>query len=473
MRKACRRLPCSLVLAGAVLLAGSAAWGQITSSPSIVGSGARALGMGGAFIAIADDATAASWNPGGLTQLERPEISLVYRFKWVTEDFYSSSQPGLEEKETIDFNDLNYFSVAYPIPRTIAGRNLVLSLNYQQQYDFERRLSGDFRQITNQMGAVTNIFTDLDYHQQGALASISPAFGFEITDKFSVGLAVNLYYHQLLPENKWQSHSAGYRRLLSILPGGNTAVMWPHQTFQQKYDNFEGINYTIGVLYKPIERLSIGAVYHTSFTADVDYTETIRAFAYYEQHERHLEYQFPSAIGLGVAFRFPGDKLTLSLDVTRRQWDQFEIHDPENRSFEQQRRSGVTDLPVDKTEVDPTHTVRLGAEYVFVDEKRPRQRLLPSLRAGLFYDPEPSGGRHSQAGIGALALDEGDGHPEHFWGFSVGTGLLIMNRVNLDFAYMFRHGPKARSDTYGLFGFQDTHAEVLNHSLYFSTVVYF
>ncbi len=50
---------------------------DITSTPNPVGSGARALGMGGAFIAVADDATAASWNPGGLVQLERPELSAV------------------------------------------------------------------------------------------------------------------------------------------------------------------------------------------------------------------------------------------------------------------------------------------------------------------------------------------------------------------------------------------------------------
>ena len=33
--------------------------------------------MGGAFIAVADDATAASWNPGGLMQLDKPEGSIV------------------------------------------------------------------------------------------------------------------------------------------------------------------------------------------------------------------------------------------------------------------------------------------------------------------------------------------------------------------------------------------------------------
>ena len=50
---------------------------SIASSPNPVGSGARAVGMGGAFIAVADDATAASWNPAGLVQLERPELSIV------------------------------------------------------------------------------------------------------------------------------------------------------------------------------------------------------------------------------------------------------------------------------------------------------------------------------------------------------------------------------------------------------------
>ena len=43
--------------------------GNIHALPLPVGSGARALGQGGAFIAVADDATAASWNPGALMTL--------------------------------------------------------------------------------------------------------------------------------------------------------------------------------------------------------------------------------------------------------------------------------------------------------------------------------------------------------------------------------------------------------------------
>src|SRR5690554_910393 len=111
---------------------------EITSSPNVVGSGARALGMGGAFIAVADDATAASWNPGGLTQLERPEVSLVLSHKWMGEDFESFSHPELNGAHHVSLEEINYASIVYPIPRTIGGRNLVLSLNYQQKYDFDR-----------------------------------------------------------------------------------------------------------------------------------------------------------------------------------------------------------------------------------------------------------------------------------------------------------------------------------------------
>src|SRR5881394_4680018 len=41
--------------------------------------GARSLGMGGAFLGLADDASAAEANPAGLTILRKPEISVEGR----------------------------------------------------------------------------------------------------------------------------------------------------------------------------------------------------------------------------------------------------------------------------------------------------------------------------------------------------------------------------------------------------------
>ncbi|OPX24746.1 MAG: hypothetical protein B1H02_02840 [Candidatus Latescibacteria bacterium 4484_107] len=43
-----------------------------------LGVGARAIGLGGAFSAMADDGTAFYWNPAGLARLSRPEVTMMY-----------------------------------------------------------------------------------------------------------------------------------------------------------------------------------------------------------------------------------------------------------------------------------------------------------------------------------------------------------------------------------------------------------
>jgi len=85
---------------------------QIPFSYNPVGSGARALGMGGAFIAIADDATAASWNPGGLIQLETPEISIVGTYFDRTEN--NSFKNEDDDQQTVNDANINYLSAAHP-----------------------------------------------------------------------------------------------------------------------------------------------------------------------------------------------------------------------------------------------------------------------------------------------------------------------------------------------------------------------
>src|SRR6187399_552149 len=62
----------------ALALAGAAPARAQGVALSRAGSGARAAGMGDAFVAVSDDGTAASWNPAGLAQLRQPEFSFVY-----------------------------------------------------------------------------------------------------------------------------------------------------------------------------------------------------------------------------------------------------------------------------------------------------------------------------------------------------------------------------------------------------------
>ncbi|MFC1480728.1 PorV/PorQ family protein [Candidatus Neomarinimicrobiota bacterium] len=49
-----------------------------------IGAGARAVSMGGAFVATANDATALYWNPSGITELGRPEL-IVNQSRWLAD----------------------------------------------------------------------------------------------------------------------------------------------------------------------------------------------------------------------------------------------------------------------------------------------------------------------------------------------------------------------------------------------------
>ena len=227
---------------------------------------------------------------------------------------------------------------------------------------------------------------------------------------------------------------------------------------------------TVGVLFKPTERLSIGAVYHSKFTADIDYEISItQDGTFLGSDSRKKEDTFPSAIGLGIAYRFPNDKLTLSVDVTRTEWDQFIIKDPDNADPTRARTSGVTGLDGDLINIDPTWTVRFGGEYVFVKGNSTRQKYLPSVRAGIFYDPAPAGDRDDNS-YSKFFLQSGSGKADNFYGVSLGLGLLIKNRVNIDAAYTFRWGNGVRVDALAL---NDTDLDERQHSLFLSTVIYF
>ncbi len=66
------------------------------------GVGARALGMGSAFVSIADDATAAYWNPAGLAQIQEHAFSAMYS------DSFGTGEGGFLREGLVKYNFINY-----------------------------------------------------------------------------------------------------------------------------------------------------------------------------------------------------------------------------------------------------------------------------------------------------------------------------------------------------------------------------
>jgi hypothetical protein len=65
-----------------------------------IGVGARAMAMGGAFCAVADDATSSYWNPAGLRLLKSREIGVMHSAQFANEvkyDYLVFGSPSVTE----------------------------------------------------------------------------------------------------------------------------------------------------------------------------------------------------------------------------------------------------------------------------------------------------------------------------------------------------------------------------------------
>jgi long-subunit fatty acid transport protein len=464
-----------LMAQGAGVLGGDRA---IPPTPVPVGSGARAAGMSNAFVAIADDATAASWNPAGLVQLERPEFSIVGSLFRLHDRFSATGNPAFGGDNRDDTFDLNFLSVAAPLPFTIMNRNATVSLSYQRKFDFNRSFdaslaSGSLAPFTPPLAI--GQFSRLQFDQQGGLSAVSTAFAMELTRELSIGVAFNFWRSTFLSDNEWSQHTR--TRGLTVI--GPSAFL-SGGISREEYNDFRGENFTVGLLWKTNPRWSLGLRYDSAFTARANYTSfdmEIRinplvaglnpGFSLDRRTERR-RIRIPDTWALGVAYR-ANDRFTVAMDVSRTDWNDFLVRDSRGRKSSLVDGADLSDRRR-RTDIDPAYTVRLGAEYVFIPREPgidlPR---LWTLRGGLTYEEEPASNRSTRSTRDYFR--RGEGSPDRFYGASLGIGLLLGQRVNIDLAYQLRYGPGVNRDLDpGASGFDD---DELRHRVFLSTVIYF
>ena len=244
------------------------------STPNPVGSGARAVGMGGAFIAVADDATAASWNPAGLTQLKKPEISFAYSYFKRRDDFSSRSHPETSGVQKSSTDDLNYVSFAYPFE--LFDRNMIVSLNYQLLYEFERDIDTNINS-KSLFSFIKTAKEKIDFTQSGSLKALAPAFAIEVTPDFSLGFTFNIWTDNLFWSNGWTSKTTINKKVFSggMLSGGGTLEEVEKLTDYDRYYGFTGFNMNIGFLWDINRYFTLGGVIKTPFTADIKHEQMI------------------------------------------------------------------------------------------------------------------------------------------------------------------------------------------------------
>jgi long-chain fatty acid transport protein len=374
---------------------------KISVTPEPVGSGARALGQS-AFIAVADDATAASWNPAGLIQLEKPEASFVGAWRTVTKD-YSVADSGLSiDQDRWGLSEINFMSYAQPI--VLGNTDMVISVNYHQVYDFGVEYNGRVT-ITDPFPAEVK----LKGKSEGAVSAYSLAGGLSMPShpEITIGASFNWYAQSLLNDYAWQVKSTGSLWFVPGPPLPPSPLSAVDET--ETFDDFRAYNFTFGLLWDVYERkenlLTLGLVYHTPFTAKVDRESVINGVP---SPPDRIDIDFPASLGAGANYRI-SDALSVAFDVEWKEWSEF------TKNY----ADGTSKSPYDYDTV----AYRLGVEHLTFFEGA-RESVL-ACRGGLFYEPRP-------------VSDYSD--PLKVYGLSAGLGWTVKDQFSLDFAYQFRWG---------------------------------
>jgi hypothetical protein len=235
------------------------------------GVGARAMGMGGAFVAMSGDPACLFWNPAGCAWAKKPSgyVEGAYEDRWSTvqqnyysyPDYYSSSD-----------TPQNY-SASSTAPRAVALlvplKEMVIGLGAYVSYETRLRDGTyGFRGQTVDPRAVGQV--------QRMVLSVSTGKKVGSLPKASVGF--NLNYDRLHYERATYDHSVYSDSFGSYQYNSETVDM-----NETRFDD-RGFNFDIGALVETEGGLSLGV--KAGVASDWEGDGTVRNYHYYYTHQR-------------------------------------------------------------------------------------------------------------------------------------------------------------------------------------------
>lgn len=442
-----RRLMVALVTAALPAASGAQPVQNIVLRNSFnpVGAGARGLGMSGAFIGVADDGSAASFNPAGLAQLRRSELALV-GFHHRVETTLPNPDTGGEETEKSAHRAPDFAGLA--VPFEAGGRNLTVQVSYQRSIDLfgkGRAFTRDtvpFRELGINQAGSARLSADIVPEQSGAFHTVTAAGAYQLTSRIAVGASLNYWLADWTAKG-----TAGIR--VNTLTAPFSLLSSTTRDFRHE-QNMRGLNVNTGILLR-YPKLSIGGVLRLPFAGRYSLHETGRAVVAVPGRattETPIDLQMSSRLhwaqtaGIGAALR-PFGGLTIAADYSKSSWSSAYIEDvpeglllttsdttaiPETEPATFGNRNFFDLAPASQTSTADTSEWRVGAEYLFSLPKV----VLP-VRGGVFRSRSP-------------ILEARTAESRRISGVTVGTGLSL-SRIALDVAF-------ERRTSEGLIGLQ-------------------
>jgi len=351
-----RLLRVQVVLFTLIFMSGS----LFANGLSLNSIGVRAMGMGGAFVGLADDNTALYWNPAGLINLEGTSVSL-FAADVIPSGTYQYDAAHIDAKTKTN----HYISpnlMAYW--QCMLSSKLKISLGAYVPAGLGTEWNG------TDLAAFSG-GTGYNWMSKIGVFNISPAVSFKVTDNFSLGVALNVYYGMFDMD-----------RPATVRDQTGTPV-----GFAQYSESSSGFGYgvTLGALMKVSDMINLGLSFRTKTNVTMSgeaENPSMAGAGLPTKSDFDRDVAWPMWVAGGIALK-PMKAWTVTFDLQWSQWSESE------KTFKTKYKdahwaAGAAAFASDTFKLywEDALQIRFGTEYHINDAF--------TLRGGYYYDPAPA-----------------------------------------------------------------------------------
>lgn len=414
----------TLLVAVALLIMPSLAWG---SGFALFEHGNRAMAMGGAFTAVADDPSALFWNPAGMAFQTDEGIQLMFGVTFISpEQTFNGEAPYPGDGYTTDQVEQTFYPAHFYLGIPINDR-LEVSFSLTNPWGLGTEWDEDF------LGRYIAQKTDIMNFNLGV------SMAYQLSEKFAFGIGIDYEMGSIEINN----------RVGLINPFNQQLTDVAESTLETTGIN-SGFAWNVGLLWKIGGGFTLGGVYRSGFTIDFEgdgafdqvltgypeFDAVIASFLPFDEKVPiRTSIEYPDFWTIGLSWQ--NEKWTLSGQYGVMGWTSFDeltIVFPENPELSFTVRENYEDAA----------QYRIGGEY------RTSQHV--AIQLGYLFD-------ETGQPIQSMSPLFGDGDRT---GYSAGFSYYT-DRFRVDFGYMYLETDARSTEGTSWDGFDGTYDDGKAH----------